>query len=150
LINEIENQNLDAIEWIKEYKIELAFQSLPLMMGGMSMQLKEFLTTGERKTQIVQVIDKIIETIESSDDYITGSNLQKFRYRAMQILAESEKVKVRNQQEFDEMLNYSSWDNSVRLNEVKHRYQHAFILLRKLINGELNTDASSPEDYWIW
>ena len=33
LINEIENQNLNEIKWINEFKSELAFQSLPMIHG---------------------------------------------------------------------------------------------------------------------
>ena len=31
---EIENQNLNAVKWINEFKSELALQSLPMIYGG--------------------------------------------------------------------------------------------------------------------
>lgn len=61
LINEIENQNLDSIDLINEYKNELPLQSLPMIYGGISMKLEDFLTTAERKTQVVKLIDIIVE-----------------------------------------------------------------------------------------
>ena len=97
LINEIENQKLGSIEWINEYKCGLALQSLPMIYGGMSMLLEEFLTTDERKTLILKLIDIIIEKIDSTDDYITGSNLHELRKRAMTILSETGKMKFENQ-----------------------------------------------------
>ncbi|WP_167342041.1 hypothetical protein [Nonlabens sp. SY33080] len=148
LINEIENQKLDSIEWINEYKCELALQSLPMIYGGMSMLLEEFLTTDERKSQILKLIDLIIDKIDSSDDYITGSNLHQLRKRAMTILSETEKMEFENQKEFEKTVNDSRWNESNGISEVKDRYQHSFKLLKSLIKGELNTTASSPENYW--
>lgn len=147
LINEIESQKLDKIEWINHYKIGLAWESLPIIYGGMSMLLDKFLTTNERKSQIVKLIDKIIETIDSSNDYITGTNLQSMRYRAVTILQETNQLKVKNQEEFDRIVNDSACYGP-GIAEVKDRYQHSFKLLKRLINGELNTTASSPENYW--
>ena len=148
LINEIENQKLDTIEWINNYKTELALQSLPMIYGGMSMLLEEFLTTNERKSQIVKLIDKIIDIIESTNDYITGNNLHSMRNRAMTILLETNQITIETQEEFDRIVNDSGWYASDRIEEVKYRYQHSFKLLKRLINGELNTTASSPENYW--
>lgn len=148
LINEIENQKLDTIEWINNYKTELALQSLPMIYGGMSMLLEEFLTTNERKSQIIKLIDKIIDIIDSTNDYITGNNLHTMRNRAMTILLETNKITVKNQEEFDRIVRDSGWYASVGIAEVKDRYQHSFKLLKSLINGELNTTAASPENYW--
>ncbi len=148
LINEIENQKLDTIEWINNYKTELAMQSLPIICGGMSMLLEEFLTTNERKSQIVKLIDKIIDIIDSTNDYITGSNLLSMRNRAMTILLETDQITVKNQEEFDQIVNSSFWHVSDSLEKYKDRYQHSFKLLKRLINGELNTTSSSPENYW--
>ncbi|MBZ4041237.1 hypothetical protein [Flavobacterium hibisci] len=147
LINEIENQRLDTIEWINNYKTELALQSLPMIFGGMSMLLEEFLTTNERKSQIVKLIDKIIHIIDSTNDY-TGSNLHSMRNRAMTILLETNQITIKNQEEFDRIVHDSGWYASDGIAEVKDRYQHSFKLLKRLINGELNTTASSPENYW--
>jgi hypothetical protein len=148
LINEIENQKLDSIEWINEYKNELALQSLPMIYGGMSMRLEEFLTNNERKSQIIKLIDKIIGTIDSTDAYITGSNFHKMRNRAMTILLETRQIIVTNQEEFDRIVDDSGWDASDGIADIKDRYKHSFKLLKGLINGEINTTASSPENYW--
>tara|TARA_B100000674_G_C37671374_1_gene837175 strand:+ start:28 stop:558 length:531 start_codon:yes stop_codon:yes gene_type:complete len=148
LINEIENQSLDSIDWINEFKNALALQSLPLIYGGMSMELEEFLTTNERKGQLNTLIDFIIEKIDKTDSYITGNNLHKMRIRAMTILSESGKIEFENQKDFDKTVNDSRWNESIEIGVVKDRYRHSFRLLKKLINGEMTTTASSPEDYW--
>lgn len=148
LINEIESQNLNVIKWIKEYEIELALQSLPLISGGMSMGLDEFLTTDKRKSEIIKLINSIIEKIDSRDNYITGSNLHVFRKRAMKILYETEKIEFKGNREFEKTVNDSRWNKSNGIGEIKNRYKHAFNLLKSLINGEMKTTASSLEDYW--
>ncbi|MBF4515964.1 hypothetical protein IRZ71_06405 [Flavobacterium sp. ANB] len=148
LINEIETQKLDSIEWINEFKYELAIQSLPLIYGGMSMELEEFIITDERKAQIIELIDIIIEKIESTDKYITGSNLHEMRRRAMNIIFENGKLEFTDSKEFEKTVNSSGWESSSGIEKVKDRYQHSFKLLKMLVNGEMNTTASSPETYW--
>ncbi|GLB49854.1 hypothetical protein [Neptunitalea lumnitzerae] len=148
LVNEIENQKLDSIDWINDYKIELALQSLPLIYGGMSMTLENFLTTNERKAQIVKLIDIIIEKIDLTDNYITGANLHELRKRAMTMLSETGNLNFKSQKELDETVNDSGWNKSDQIADVKDRYQHAFKLLKNLINDEMKTTASSPIDYW--
>ncbi len=148
LINEIENQQLDSIEWINEYKSELALQSLPLFYGGMSMLLEEFIITDERKTQIVKLIDTIIDKIDLTDNYITGNNLHELRKRAMKILSETGKIEFKNQKEFEHTVDNSRWNELNEIANVNDRYQHSFKLLKLLINGEMNSTASSPKNYW--
>ncbi|AFM04715.1 hypothetical protein Fleli_2342 [Bernardetia litoralis DSM 6794] len=148
LIDEIENQNLDKIEWISEFKSELALQSLPLVYGGMSMELEEFLTNDERKSQIIQLIDFIINKIDSTDNYITGNNLHELRKKAMIILSKNGNLEFNNQKEFDKAVNDSRWNEANGIADVKDRYLHSFKLLKLLINGEMKTTASSPENYW--
>lgn len=148
LINEIENQNLDAIDWIKEFKNELALQSLPLVYGGMSLQLEVFLTTDERKARLIELIDFIIEKIDKTDNYITGGNLHEMRKRAMTILSETGKLDFKNQKEFDKTINASRWNEADGIIQVKDRYQHSFKLLKRLMNGEMRSTASSLIDYW--
>lgn len=148
LINEIETRKLDSINWINEYKNELALQSLPMIYGGMSMLLEEFLTTGERKSQIVDLIESIIDKINSTDNYITGSHFQKLRTRSMTILSETGKMKFKNQNEFERIINDSRWNESDGIEKVKGRYQQSFELLKKLIKGDMNSTVSSPQDYW--
>lgn len=148
LIYEIEDQKLDSVDWVNEFKNEMALQSLPVIYGGMSMELEEFITTDERKHQLVDLIDFIIGKIDKTDDYITGDKLHERRKRAMTILSESGKIKFKTQKEFDKIVNNSRWNEFGEIAKVKDRYQHSFILLKKLIKGEMNTTASSPEDYW--
>lgn len=148
LINEIENQKLDSIDWINDYKNELALQSLPMIYGGMSMELEDFLTTKERKALLVKLIDIIIEKIDLTDNYITGTNLHELRKRAMTILSETGKMEFKNQKEFDEAVNDSRWNESDGIDNVKDSYQHSFKLLKNLINDKMKTTASSPIDYW--
>ncbi|WP_405376591.1 hypothetical protein [Nonlabens sp. Asnod3-A02] len=148
LINEIENRNLDSIEWINEFKSELALQALPMIYGGMSMRLNEFLDTDERKTQIVEMLDEIIIKIDSSNSYITGSNMHEMRKRAMTILSETGKTEFKDEKEFEKTVNDSRWNESNGISDVKDRYQHSFVLLKRLINGEMSSTASSKIDYW--
>lgn len=148
LINEIENRKLDSVKWISEYKGELALQSLPMIYGGMSMELEAFLNSAERKAQIVELIDAIIERIDSSDNYIMGANIHEMRKRAMRILSETGKIDFKNEKEFEKTVNDSNWNESDGIADIKDRYQHSFKLLKILINGEMNSTASSPIDYW--
>lgn len=147
LINEIEIKKLDSLEWVNEFKNELALQSLPMIYGGMSMGLEEFITTYERKAQLIELIDSIIEKIDTTNNYITGSNLHEMRKRALTIFSATG-GEFKNQEEFEKTVNDSGWNLSNGISEVKDRYQHSFKLLRKLINGDLHTTASSPENYW--
>lgn len=149
LINEIEQRNIDSKEWLTGFKVELALQSLPMVRGGMSMELDEFITSDERKKQVSELIDLIIKKINSIYSYITGSNLQQMRERAMTILSESEIIKFRDQDHFKKTVDESGWNVS-EIADVKNRYQQSFELLKMLINEEMKTTASSPEDYWNW
>jgi len=148
LIHEIENQNLDSTEWINGFKNELALQALPMIYGGMSMGLEKFITTTERRTQVVELIDLIVKKIDTTDNYITGPNLHDMRKRAMHILSETGELKFKDQDDFERTVNDSSWNLSDGISAVKNRYQHAFKLLKMLIIGNMNTTASSPETYW--
>lgn len=148
LINEIEIQNLDSIEWINEYKNELALESLPMIYGGMSMRLNEFIKTDERKAILIELINVIIKKIDSIDNYLTGSNLHEMRKRAMRILSETNMLEFMNQEDFEKTINDSGWSISLGIKDMKDRYQHSFKLLKMLINGEMNSTAASPETYW--
>lgn len=148
LINEIEIQNLDSIEWINEYKNDLALESLPMIYGGMSMSINEFINTDERKAILIELINVIIKKIDTIDNYLTGSNLHEMRKRAMEILLETNMLEFKNQEDFERTVNDSGWNISLGSKDVKDRYQHSFKLLKMLIKGEMNSTASSPETYW--
>lgn len=148
LINEIEQSGFERIEkWLKGYKIELAFQSLPLIYGGMSMSVEEFITDKERKNIIIKLIDSIISRINKDKNYLTGDNMHLFRKRAMETLWQEEKVEFKDEKEFRKHVNSSRWKES-SIHKVRDRYLHSFILFRKLINGEISTTAGSPINYW--
>ena len=90
----------------------------------------------------------IIKKIDAIDNYLTGSNLHEMRKRAMKILSETNMLEFENQEDFETTVNDSGWNISFGIKDVKDRYQHSFILLKMLINGEMNSTASSPETYW--
>ncbi|GAA4303166.1 hypothetical protein [Nibribacter koreensis] len=147
LINEIEQKKLDSVAWLNGFKLELSLQSLPLINGGMSMQLEEFLTDFQRKETIIELIDSICDKIETYNDFLTGENLHRFRKRAMVLLKESRKIQLANESDFTESVNEAGWKDSA-IHEVKERYLHSFKLLKSLIKGKLETGSSSPIDYW--
>jgi hypothetical protein len=148
LINEIEIQTLDSIEWLNEYKNDLALESLPMIYGGMSMSLNEFINTDERKAILIELINVITKKIDEIDNYLTGPNLHEMRKRAMEILLDTNMLEFKNQEDFERTVNDSGWNISLGSKDVKDRYQHSFKLLKMLINGEMNSTASSPETYW--
>ncbi|WP_089371856.1 hypothetical protein [Dokdonia pacifica] len=148
LINEIEVTEFDSSSWIIKYKEELALQSLPLIYGGMSMSLDEFLIDKERKELIVKLINKIIKKISSSENYISNGNFREMRRNALQILLKNGNA-FKDESEINEEVKNSRWrgdDNCV--SQYKDRYINAFLLLKKLINEKLKTDVSSVESYW--
>ncbi|MEP0264260.1 hypothetical protein [Dokdonia sp.] len=148
LINEIKLTEFDSNSWIIQYKEELALHSLPLIYGGMSMSLDEFLIDKERKELIIKLIKKIIKKINSSENYISNENLREMRKNALQILLKNGNA-FKDESEINEDVKNSRWrgiDNCV--SQYKDRYINAFLLLEKLINEKLKTDASSVESYW--
>jgi len=144
LINQIELEGLDSIEWINLYKAELAFQALPFGMGMVSMELDEFLTDEERKQTIVSLIDRILNRIVTDSNYLTGDNMHLFRTRAMRML------NFENEDDFLKEVNSSNWAGHVIPDDIKDNYIHAFKLLMRLIIGDLIATAGSPIDYWPW
>ena len=148
LINEIENSGLEnENRWLTDYKIELALQSLPMIFGGMSMALEEFLINNERKKIILNFINEITIKINKESNYLTGNQMYSFRKRAMEILRQTKKVDYKNEKEFNKYVNDSRWKES-SIHEVKEYYSHSFKLLKLLINDEIRTTASSTMDYW--
>jgi len=148
LITEIENLELVSQDnWLEEYKIELAFQSMPLILGGMSMGLDEFITSVDRSDKLINIIDLLINRMSTEPNYLSSANLNQHRYRAMEILKETQKVNFKDNKDFMDLVNSSQWKGPIP-SEIKNRYEHSFILLRKLLKGELSTDAGSQIDYW--
>lgn len=145
LINEIENQTASK-DWLFELKKELALQSLPIIYGGMSLCLEEFATTKERKKILLDLLESIIKKIKN-EDYLTGRKLHQFRYRAMEILSQEEKTKFKSEKEFLSALNESQWSKA-NIKPYKTNYEKTFLLVQKLLKGELTTTAASPIDYY--
>ncbi|EDP96421.1 hypothetical protein U8527_09930 [Kordia algicida OT-1] len=148
LIDEIEATSFDSKSWIIQYKDELALQSIPLVYGGMSMSLDRFLINDERKKIVIDLIDKIIQKINSDETYLNNENLRRMRKNAMLILYKQGNT-FQDESEIDEDVKNSRWrGNDSDGNQFKDRCINAFQLLKKLINEELKTDAGSPESYW--
>ena len=148
LIDEIEHSQFNSVKWITNYKVELALQSVPMIYGGMSLMLEEYLIDDCRKAIVIGFCEAIINKIESTDNYLTGPQFHEFRINAMRILADNGELNFKNEVEFNEVVNSSAWNQSSQIHLVKHRYVQAFELLISLIKGEINTTASSPESYW--
>jgi hypothetical protein len=147
LINEIEKSQISSIEWLNLFKTELALQSFPMIYGGMSMELDEFLTEDTKKLIVIGLLDKITDRIIIETNYMSGPTLHDFRKRAMQILKETGRMDFKNEQYFLNAVNSTKWIDS-SIHEVKNRYAHSFELLKGLIKGQIVTTASSPIDYW--
>ena len=70
LFEEIQLQYHDELEWLNNYKRDLALQSLPLIHGGMSMCFDETLTDNNRTTIILKLLDDIRKKIIKDNDYL--------------------------------------------------------------------------------
>jgi len=88
LFKEIQAQYNNEIEWLNDYKKNLALQSLPLIYGGMSMCLEETVTDNTRIQIIVELINAIEAKISSNDDYLTGKHLNQNRKIVRQYLVQ--------------------------------------------------------------
>lgn len=147
LINEIEDTEISNDSWLAEYKNELALESLPLIYGGMSLKLDDFLIGDNRKKTLINLIDNVCIKISKNAEYLTGENFHKFRTRAIEILWVTGQVEFENEVEFKKVINDSMWSGS-KIHEAKDRYLHGFKLLKELIQGKLDTEGKSPNDYW--
>lgn len=147
LINEIENSKLEkGGNWLNDYKIELALQSTPLIYGGMSMAIEEFITNKERKEIITNFINSVIGKIKTEPDYLTGNRMHSMRKRAMEILRQTKKIDFKSEKEFNKYVNDARWQES-SIHKVKDNYENSFRLLKLLLNGKMQTTASSTIDY---
>src|ERR1041384_1567379 len=82
LIQEIESDTVGAVEWVNLFKTELALQAFPMIYGGMSMELDEFLTDDERERIVLRLVDQIVARIITDPSYMTGETMHNFRTRA--------------------------------------------------------------------
>ncbi len=65
----------------------------------------------------------------------------------MKILWQVDEKNFENENDFLKSVNDSRWNEST-IHKAKENYINGFILLRKLINSELETTASSTINYW--
>ncbi|RTQ46321.1 hypothetical protein EJV47_22615 [Hymenobacter gummosus] len=150
LIDAIEAQPPAAAEpWLLAYKQRLALQALPLIYGGMSLELAEHLTTPARRALICRLSEQIIRRIRHEPDYLTGPTLHRFRRRAMQLLWETGELVFESQEDFQRVVDDSGWQHAA-IQDVRPNYLHGFVLLNRLLKGRLHARVNSPIDYWPW
>ncbi len=143
LFEEIESQYQDKIEWLNEYKKNLALESLPLSYGGMSMCLDETLTDNGRIQTILSLIDTIKTKISSDKNYLTGEHLNDIRKIVRQYLVQIKQVEW-NDIEIEKQVKNGAFGDDLPV----ENYEHGFELLRKLVLGQITFKADSPTDYW--
>jgi hypothetical protein len=146
IIQEIDN-SYNTIDWLKTYQHHISMQSLPLIYGGMSMELDEFMTSADRIDIFLELIGKIRNRVKKDAEYLSGNNLHKYRVRAMEIMGEYNPKAFKNKLDFKECVDMSGWDKA-DTSGVIDVYLNAFELLEALLLGEIKFTASSPIDYW--
>ena len=143
LFEEIESQYQDKIEWLNEYKKNLALQSLPLIYGGMSMCFDETLIDKSRVQTILTLIDTIKTKISNDKNYLTGKHLNDIRKIVRQYLVRIKEFEW-NDIEIEKQINDGGFGDDLPV----ENYDHGFDLLRKLVVGQITFKADSPIDYW--
>lgn len=143
LFEEINNSYNDKIDWLNNYKKELALQSLPLIYGGMSMYFDETLTDSNRTETIVLLIDTIYSKISLDKDYLTGKHLNSLRRTVREYLV-NKKVHDWDDKEIEKQVKDGSYGDDLSVNN----YLRGFELLRKLIIGQLLHKVDTEITYW--
>lgn len=143
LFEEIESKYQDKVEWLNEYKKDLALQSLPLIHGGMSMCFNETLTDNTKVQTILSLIDTIKTKISDNKNYLTGKHLRDLRKIVRQYLVRINELDW-NDLEIERQIKDGAWGDDLPI----ENYEHGFDLLRKLIAGQITFKADSPIDYW--
>lgn len=136
LINEIELQNLAVESWLSEYKVELAEQAIPLVMGGMSLELVEYINTSVRQQLLVSMIDSILVKFDSDPNYFKGVTLHDFRQRAMEMLQQNEGY-WKKEGELERVISGSRWKEADKINEARQQYRNSLVALKQLLLGEI-------------
>lgn len=124
LVDEIKSRALNE-SWILEFQKELAFQAIPLIIGGMSMHLNECLTSLDRKEQFKEWVQAIIEKMKNDPDYVSGKHYHKLRRQALQMLRDQGELRISKEKEFEKMLNSSCWAEA-DLSDYQERYIEFF------------------------
>jgi hypothetical protein len=144
IFQEITNKFGNAIDWLNEYKANLALQSLPIICGGMSMELDEYLIDNSRVEIILSIITDIKEKINNKKDYLTSEHLNSLKKNIREYLVEVEEVNWSSEE-----LEKNLFESGFYVNPLPvQKYSRAFDLLEKLISGQINYNASTPITYW--
>ena len=143
LFEEIESQYQDSVDWLNEYKKNLAIQSLPLIYGGMSMCLDETLVNDCKIQTILSLIKSINTKISSDNNYLTGKHLNDLRKIVRQYLVQIKEFDW-NDIEVERQTKDGAFGNDLPVVS----YVHGFDLLKKLLAGQITFNADSPIDYW--
>ena len=142
LFEEISLQYQDDIQWLNNYKKDLALQSLPLIYGGMSMCFDETLKDGNRAAIILRLIDDIKKKIINYDEYLTGAHLNLLRKNVRHFLVDIKEFEW-DEEEIDKLLEDGNYGEL-----PVEKYQRGFSLLRALVAGQLNFKADTEITYW--
>lgn len=142
LFEEIDIQFQDQLQWLNDYKKDLALQSLPLIHGGMCMHFDETLTDNGRTTIMLKLLDSIRTKIIKDKDYLTGTHLNSLRNRVRHYLVDIKEFGW-NENEIEKQLKDGAYGEL-----LFEKYKRGFELLRALIGGKLNTKADTEITYW--
>lgn len=143
LFEEIQTQYKNEVEWLNEYKKNLALQSLPLIYGGMSMCLDETLIDNNRIQTILSLIDLIETKISGDIDYLTGKHLNQNRKIIRQYLVEANEF-FWDENEIEKQCKNGAFGEDLPIES----YKRGFELLKNLVAGKMNYKVDSVIDYW--
>lgn len=143
LFEEIQSEYNNCIDWLNDYKKELAFQSLPLINGGMSMCLDETLIDENRIAVILQLIDRNMFKISADKNHLTGKHLNSLRKTVRQYLVEIKQFDW-NEREIDKQIKDGAYQDELPV----ENYLKGFDLLRNLITGQLPYKVDTEITYW--
>ncbi len=142
LFEEIQLQYQDQLQWLNNYKKDLALQSLPLIYGGMSMCFDETLTDNNRVTIILKLLDDIRKKIVKDNDYLTGTHLNSLRKTVRHYLVDIKEFEW-DEKEIEKQLKDGGYGEL-----PFEKYKRGFHLLRTLVAGKLNIKVDTEITYW--
>lgn len=143
LFEEIDSSFSDTTEWLNDYKRQLALESLPLISGGMSMRFDEMLTDPVRQDLVFSLIENIKQKITANKNYLTASHLNLLRKTVREYLV-AVKAADWDNTEIERQVNEDGYTGKL----FTGNYMAGFILLQKLVCGQLLYKADSPVTYW--
>ena len=146
IIDEIHKDSLSE-NWLVEFKLELALQSMPIVSGGMSLELDHFIINTERRDCLLRIISKIENKFKRDYFLLTNSDVFELRKMAMSILDKSGKVDFESKIQIEEIIKSSYWSETDETLNLE-KYLIGFQLLVKLLKNELTSTASSTINYW--